>query len=118
MGDREAWLRHVREDPGQVGRVLRAMRPRDGASWPGRWWTKEALAAAVGGNGHAMSARMSDLRKMGYTSESKHVGNGLYLYRLTGYQTPTLDGNDMKDNASGTSESTGTTKTTTGSVTA
>jgi len=85
MPDREAWLRHVRENPDQTGRVLEAMRS-------GRWWTKDVLAQAVGGNAHAMAARMSDLRKAGYFIEKKHVGDGLYLYRLR-TDVPRLHGN-------------------------
>src|ERR1051325_3186301 len=48
----------------------------------GRWWTKSALAEAVGGSPHAMSARLSDLRQAGYEIEKKFMGDGLYLYRM------------------------------------
>lgn len=76
MGDREAFLRHIRMDPDQVNRVHAALSG-------GRWWTKAALAEAVGGSTHSMSARMSDLRKLGAVLERKYAGSGVYLYRMT-----------------------------------
>jgi hypothetical protein len=78
VGDREAYLQHIRENPEQLERVHRAYST-------GRWWTEHALAQAVQGSPHAMSARRSDLKKLGCVFEKKYAGNGVYLYRLVGH---------------------------------
>ena len=75
MSDRVAYYAHLQRIQDQTDRVLEAMRS-------GRWWTKQALAQAVRGSPHAMSARMSDLRKLGHRIEKRYEGGGLYLYRL------------------------------------
>lgn len=82
MSDAEAYHDARLRIPDQTRRVLAAMTPRVGHSWPGRWWTKTALAQTVCGSPHAMSARLSDLRRLGYVVEKRHEGDGLYLYRL------------------------------------
>lgn len=83
MGDRVAYFAHLAAIEDQVERVRLAMKS-------GRWWTKDALAAAVQGTPHSMSARFSDLRKLGYHIEKRQSepGSRLYLYRMT---QPTLD---------------------------
>lgn len=75
MGDREAFLLALAGIESQTERVFQAMRS-------GRWWTKAALAQAVGGSPHAMSARMSDLRKEGAVFQKKYEGGGVWLYRM------------------------------------
>jgi hypothetical protein len=82
VSDADAYHLALARIPDQARRVLSAMSPRVGASWPGRWWTKQALAQTVGGSPHAMSARMSELRRLGFVVEKHHAGDGLYLYRL------------------------------------
>lgn len=48
----------------------------------GRWWTVSALAEAAKGSPHAMSARISELRREGLRIVKKYVGDGIYLYRM------------------------------------
>ena len=51
----------------------------------GEWWQMTDLAAAVGAPVQSVDARRRDLRKEkfgGHTVEKRHVGNGLFEYRL------------------------------------
>lgn len=58
-------------------KLRRAMRP-------GRWYTKERLHELTGISTHAISARLSDLRKRGVGTEKKRVSGSrrMYLYRI------------------------------------
>lgn len=48
----------------------------------GAWHTLAELASRCQGAEASISARLRDLRKMGYTVESEHVRDGLYKYRV------------------------------------
>jgi hypothetical protein len=51
----------------------------------GNWRTLGQIAALVGGSEASVSARLRDLRKKrfgGYDIERKHVGDGLWSYRM------------------------------------
>lgn len=48
-----------------------------------RWRMLAEIAAATMHPEASISARLRDFRKAGYTVERKHVGNGLWAYRVT-----------------------------------
>ena len=63
---------------GQLGRVYALMRD-------GKWRTLPNISLHVEGSEAALSARLRDFRKSKYGShlvERRHVGGGLYEYRL------------------------------------
>lgn len=63
---------------GQIRRVFDLMRD-------GQWRTLDAIAGATGDPHASISAQLRHLRKPkfgGHTVERRHVGNGLYEYRL------------------------------------
>ena len=49
----------------------------------GQWWTLRELATSTRGSEASVSARLRDLRKLGRTVERRHLGRGLWAYRLT-----------------------------------
>lgn len=75
MSDAEAYRRVQHELPSDAER-LRALMTGT------RWWTKSVLAARLGLSEHSISARMSDLRKLGHEVEKRYVGERVYLYRI------------------------------------
>lgn len=75
MSDAEAYHLVRDELPADAARLLREMQT-------GRWYTKEVLHAKTGISTHALSARMSDLRKMGVPIEKRHAEGRVYLYRV------------------------------------
>lgn len=75
VGDPKAFRDNRGRITSQVRRVLICMSS-------GAWWSKSELAQAVEGSPHAMSARLSELRRLGCRVEKKFMGDGLYLYRL------------------------------------
>ena len=51
----------------------------------GGWWKLKDLETVVGGSLTGIAAKLRDLRKLGYgsyTVESRHLGGGLWEYRL------------------------------------
>lgn len=63
---------------GQILRVFKAMRD-------GEWRTLEQLRRITGDPEASISAQLRHLRKPrfgGHTVEKRHIGKGLYLYRL------------------------------------
>lgn len=48
----------------------------------GRWYTKPEIHYHTGVTEHAVSARLSDLKRLGFPSEKRKADNGLYRYRL------------------------------------
>lgn len=66
----------------QLGAILSVM-------LGGSWWSLEGLVEALRLDGiraisSGVSARIRELPHLGYAYEKKHVGGGLYRYRLTG----------------------------------
>lgn len=76
MSDAAAYQRIEHELPSDVEKLRRAMRP-------GRWYTKERLHELTGISTHAISARLSDLRKLGVRTEKRAAPGSkrVYLYR-------------------------------------
>ena len=65
---------------GQLRRVFRVMRDR-------KWRTLHELAQATGDPESSVSAQLRHLRKPrfgAYTVERRHLGQGLYSYRVAG----------------------------------
>ena len=74
---------HERDGPRlseQIGRVWRAM-------CDGQWRTLEEIAVITGDPTPSISAQLRHLRKRkfgSHTVDKKHLGNGLYQYRVVG----------------------------------
>lgn len=77
MSDAAAFHLVEHELPSDVERLRRAMRP-------GVWFTKERLHELTGISTHAISARLSDLRKLGVRTEKRRASGEtrVYLYRV------------------------------------
>ncbi len=50
----------------------------------GKWRTLADISAATGHPEASVSARLRDLRKVGYQVAREHVSRGLWQYRVTG----------------------------------
>lgn len=77
MSDAAAFRLVEHELPSDCEKLRAVMRP-------GRWYTKERLHDLTGISTHAISARLSDLRKQGVRTE-KRLAPGesrVYLYRV------------------------------------
>lgn len=59
----------------QAVHVFRLMRD-------GKWRTLAEIADATGHPEASVSARLRDFRKVGYTVDRRHVGKGLWQYRV------------------------------------
>ena len=64
----------------QLGRVRRLMADS-------RWRTLSEIAEATGDPEASVSARLRDLRKLGYTVEREYVARGLWRYRVLAGET-------------------------------
>ena len=74
------------DDKKRLGRQLDRVRE---LVLDGRWWTFELIQRRLSQvySGHfpeaSISARLRDLRRLGYTVERKSLGAGLFAYRVT-----------------------------------
>jgi hypothetical protein len=72
---------HSRDVPRLTGQLLRVYY----AILDGEWHTVDAVSRATGDQATSVSAQLRNLRKArfgGHTIDRKHIGNGLYQYRL------------------------------------
>lgn len=75
----------VADDPDATPRLSSQLLAVHTAMSGGAWWTLAELAVAVGGSEAGVSARVRDLRKPrngAHVVERRHVGGGVWQYRL------------------------------------
>lgn len=70
------------EDPDAIRRLTRLLDRVERYTSNGAWVSLSQLADACGGTEASVSARLRDLRKKGYIVDRRHVGRGLYHYRV------------------------------------
>lgn len=70
------------EDAGSVERLTRLLDRVERYMSDGRWRTLADISAYCRGTEASVSARLRDLRKMGYVVDRRRVGPGLFEYRV------------------------------------